>query len=163
MTVQQPQDMIVRKETVAVEIRSRTTIVRGDVFIRPHEGAERGERLIDLLTTRAFLPLKTPDHMLFLATRHIGWVRLDLLAAIDEIDADAESDPESCSARLAVMFADGEHIDGEVRYSMPPNRRRVGDWLETLRGFFPLRTDDWVYLVNPAGVAEVSLIEEKRP
>lgn len=156
------RDMIIPKERVSVEIcSSQGALARGEVFLRPPQEG-RGERLLDVLAERWFVPLSTPEKMVFMATRHIAWVRIDLLAAIDELDPEAEDDDASCIARVIVALMDGTKIEGTMRYVAPPNARRLGDHLERLPQFFALRTDDWLYLVSAAAVASVTPLEEKR-
>ena len=45
---------------------------------------------------------------------------------------------------------------GGVRYFMPPAFRRVSDYLESLEPFFPVRTPDFLYLVNRNALAAIS-------
>src|SRR5947208_2008265 len=79
-------EMIIRKETVAVELCAHGAVARGEVFLRaPGEGSDRGERLLDVLAERWFVPLKTPEKLVFVATRHVAWARIDLLSAVDEL------------------------------------------------------------------------------
>src|SRR5687767_14561635 len=121
-------ELVIRKETVAVELCTvRGDVTRGAVFLRPTAGTDRGERLLDVLSQRWFVPLKTDDKLVFVATRHLVWARLDLLAAIDELDPEAEDDENSCAARVVVEMLDGKKIEGVLRYSMPGNSRRLGD------------------------------------
>lgn len=158
------KEMMIRKETLPVELCStHGALFRGDVFVRPpqDDGVDRGERLLDLLAQRWFMPVKTPEKMTFVATRHIAWVRIDLLAAIDELDPEAEDDESSCEAHVIVELGDAGKVDGVVRYALPQHLRRLTDYLERLPSFFPLRTDDWLYLVNSTCVSAVTPLEEK--
>ena len=156
-------EMIIRKDTVRVELcSSHGALSRGEVFLRSGDGVDRGERLLDVLAERWFMPVKTADKLMFVATRHIAWIRIDLLAAIDELDPEAEDDEQSCTARVVVEMEDASKIEGLLRYALPPNARRLGDYLEKLPSFFPLRTDDWLYLVSSTCVAGVTPLEEKR-
>lgn len=157
-------EMVIQKEKVSVELCSaRGGLSRGEVFLRPpRDGNDRGERLLDVLAERWFFPLKTPEKLVFCATRHIEWVRIDLLSAIDELDPEAEDDESSCEARVIVELADGSKVEGLLRYLAQQNARRLGDYLEKLPQFFPLRTDDWLYLVNSTVVTAIVPLEEKR-
>lgn len=156
-------ELIIRKATVAVEIGTeKGTVVRGEVFVRPHEGSDRGERLHDVLAQRWFVPVKTPERLVFIAVRHVVYVKLDLLAAIDELDSDAENDANSCVALVLVELQDGSRLEGRVRYALPEPSRRLGDYLEHLPMFFPILTEDFVYLVNSTSVVSVTALEEKR-
>ena len=157
------REMVIPKERVSVELcTSHGAVSRGEVYLRAPQEGGRGERLLDVLAERWFVPLRTPDKMVFIATRHIAWARIDLLSALDELDPEAEDDASSCLARVIVEIAEGESIEGSMRYVAPPGARRLGDHLERLPQFFALRTDDWVYLVNAAAVAAVTPLEEKR-
>ncbi len=158
------REMIIHKDTVSVELCStHGAQSRGEVFLRPpQEGTDRGERLLDVLAERWFVPLKTPERLTFVATRHIAWARIDLLAAIDELDPEAEDDESSCTATVVVELNFGAKLEGVVRYALPHPMRRLGDYLERLPSFFPLRTDDWLYLVSSTCVSSVTPLEEKR-
>ncbi|OGQ12063.1 MAG: hypothetical protein A2138_01200 [Deltaproteobacteria bacterium RBG_16_71_12] len=163
--VSDPQDaeLIIKKETVAVEMATtRGEVLRGAVFLRPMGDEDRGERLLDVLAQRWFVPLKTAERVVFVATRHLAWVRLDLLAAIDELDAEAEDDEFSSVARVLVTMEDGTRVEGSVRYSLPAPMKRLGDYLEKLESFFPLRTDDHVYLLSSTCILTVVPLEERR-
>src|SRR5688500_20393039 len=108
-------ELVIKKETVAVELCTvRGDVRRGAVFLRPTEGADRGERLLDVLAQRWFVPLKTEEKLIFIATRHLAWARLDLLAAIDELDPEAEGDENSCEARVIVEMLDGKKLEGQI-------------------------------------------------
>ncbi|HEY4222955.1 MAG TPA: hypothetical protein VGO62_16475 [Myxococcota bacterium] len=157
-------EMVIRKDTVRVELcSSHGALSRGEVFLRSAgDSSARGERLLDVLAERWFVPLKTPERIVFVATRHIAWARIDLLAAVDELDPEAEDDEASCTARVLVELEDGGKIEGDVRYALPPSTRRLGDYLERLPSFFPVRTDDWLYLVSSVCVSSVTPIEENR-
>ena len=155
--------LIIRKETVAVEMATtRGELLRGEVFLRPRGDEDRGERLLDVLAQRWFVPLKTAERVVFVATRHLAWARLDLLAAIDERDAEAEDSEASSMARVVVTMADGTRVEGRVRYALPSPMNRLGDYLEKLESFFPLRTDDHVYLLSSTSILTVVPLEEKR-
>lgn len=163
MSEENGDELVIRKETVPVEIcTERGVTIRGEVFVRPGEGAERGERLLDVLAQRWFVPVKTADKIVFLAVRHVAYVKLDLLAGVDELDADAENDEHSCVARVIVELVDGKHVEGNVRYTLPSLARRVGDYLEHLPMFFPLTTDDFVFLISSTCVVSVTALEERR-
>ena len=156
-------EMIIKKETVAVEMATtRGEVLRGEVFLRPMGDEDRGERLLDVLAQRWFVPLKTAERVVFVATRHLAWVRLELLAAIDEFDAEAEDSEASSVARVLITMEDGTRVEGSVRYALPAPQKRLGDYLEKLEAFFPVRTDDHVYLLSSTCVLTVVPLEERR-
>lgn len=155
--------LVIRKETVPVEIcTEQGAPVRGEVFLRPQEGNEPGERLLDVLAQRAFVPVKTPERLVFIAVRHMAFMRLDLLAAVDELDADAENDEHGGVAHVIVELWGGGRLEGRIRYAMRTPSWRVSDYLEHLPAFFPLTTDDFLYLVSSTRVVNVTVLEERR-
>ena len=158
------QLLVVQMETRSVEMWTRDgVLLRGDVFLRvPHVSTERGDRLRDMLSERAFLPLKTAEKLLFVNTDNIAWVRMDMLAGVDELDAEVEDDINSCTAVVIIDLGDGTKVEGMVRYSRPHTALRLGDYLDQLPPFVALRGDDWLYLVNAAAMATVTPLEEKR-
>lgn len=157
-------EVVTLKETVLVECcTSRGVLTQGELFLRPLDTAGRGERLLDVLAGRAFVPLRIAgESVVFLAPRHLAWVRLGLLAALDELDPEAEDDASSAVARVVVELAHGAVIEGTLRYALPAMTRRLGDYLERVPAFFPLRTADWVYLLNAAQVASITPLSESR-
>ncbi|MEZ4409013.1 MAG: hypothetical protein R3A52_21465 [Polyangiales bacterium] len=152
------------KETVLVEYcTARGAVAAGEVFLRPRDASGRGERLLDVLSERSFVPLRRAgEGVVFVAPRHLAWVRLDLLAALDELDPEAEDEANSAVARVVVELSHGDSLAGTLRYSLPVETRRLGDYLERAPSFFPLRTEDWVYLVNVARVASITPLSERR-
>lgn len=158
------REVVTLKETVQVEYcTARGVVAGGALFVRPLDATGRGERLLDVLTERAFVPVRAADDaVLFLAPRHLAWVRLDLLAALDELDPEAEDPVTSAVARVVVGFACGATLEGTMRYALPALTRRLGDYLERVPPFFPLHTPDWIYLVNVAQVASVTPLSERR-
>jgi hypothetical protein len=157
-------EVVTFKETVLVECcTARGAVTRGELFLRPIDADGRGERLLDVLAGRAFVPMRTgAEAVVFLAPRHLAWVRLDLLAALDELDPEAEDDVSSAVARVLVELAHGASIEGTLRYALPAMTRRLGDYLERAPAFFPLQTPDWIYLVNASQVASITPLSERR-
>ncbi|MDB4930415.1 MAG: hypothetical protein JWM10_2899 [Myxococcaceae bacterium] len=164
MAAMRDRDVVTFKETAPVEYcTARGEVARGEVFLRPVDAAGRGERLLDVLSARAFVPVQRAGAgVVFLAPRHLAWVRIDLLAALDELDPEAEDDVTSAVARVVVGLAHGGTLEGTVRYALPEMTRRLGDYLERTAAFFPLHTDDFIYLVSVAQVASITPLAERR-
>lgn len=153
------------KHAVGVETcDSRGNKRRLEIYLaQPATPEERGERLQDLLRERQFVPARAGGSLEFLSTRHLMWVRLELIAALDELDPQAEYADGSVSALVKVSLEDGSDLVGGMRYLMPAGWRRIGDYLESLPGLFPLRTPEWLYLVNKDRVIRVVPIDEVSP
>ena len=82
--------------------------------------------------------------------------------ATDEASLSSASASSSSMARVVVTMADGTRVEGRVRYALPSPMNRLGDYLEKLESFFPLRTDDHVYLLSSTSILTVVPLEEKR-
>ena len=157
------RSVVIRKDTVGVELRTSSGSTEvGEVFLRPIDASSRAERLVDILAERAFVPLRQEDKLILFATPHIVWARIDLLAAIDELDPDAEDDATGVKAEVEVTLAHAPKLTGTLRYALPAQSRRLADYLERAPAFFPLRTGDWVYLVRLANVVSIRPIAEAR-
>lgn len=154
--------LVIPKSTVSVDVRDTTgATASGELYVTTLEGAR--ENLQGLLTSRAFVPLRRPDgSVAMLGTRALVWIRLDLLTALDEIDAEAEAAETSKTARLSVALEDGSSIEGSVRYLRPTGRERLSDYFESIGAYFTLRTEDHVYLVRRDHVVAVTPLAEER-
>lgn len=151
----------VPKHKVEVELRDTAGEVREvEVYLAESGAEERRERLQDLLANRRFVPVRHADELSFISREHVTWLKLDLISAIDELDPEAEGNVGSVSAGISVVFDDGTSLDGGIRYLLPRTSRRVGDYLESLPQFFPLRTPDWLYLVNRDCIVRVTPVDE---
>lgn len=157
------RDLFIPKSATTVEIKDHGGAVqRCKVFLSesPKPG-ERGERLQDVLAQRRFLPIQHESGVRFVSNRHLLWLRLDLLAALDELDPEAENAEGSSVAHVALSLDDGSTLEGVLRYFLPRSGRRVGDYLNTLDVFFPLRSGDELYLVNRDRVVGVVPLDER--
>ncbi len=167
------QPMFIPKDTVEAEVRdTRGRVRRISLFLAAYNPDQPGERLRDLLDERRFLPIRIsaeakeldPKHPGFelLSRDHLVWLRLDLLQAFEELDGEAEGDEESVAAGVRIDLDDGSSLEGGIRYLLPCEGRRVGDYLETLPPFFPVRTPDYLYLVRRDRVVSVVPVDEVR-
>jgi hypothetical protein len=159
------QTLKIPKSLVDVELRdSRGRELAAAVYLAEAvPSGDRRERLQDLLTSRRFVPLRRPEGFSFIARDHVMWLRLDLMSAIDELDPEAEGGAGSVSAGIELTLDDGTMLRGGIRYLLPRTSRRVGDYLEGLPPFFPLRTPNHLFLVNRDRVVQVVPIDEVTP
>lgn len=153
------------KQLVRVEVRdARGHMQKADVYLAAASPTGDGrERLQDLLIERRFLPTRSGGNFCFISRDHILWVRLNLMEAIDELDPEAEGSNGSVSAGIKIELDDGSILRGGIRYLRPKTSRRVGDYLEGLPPFFPLRTPEDLYLVNRERIINVVPIDEVTP
>lgn len=140
----------VPKSAVNVEFAvGQGNVERGLMFVSESaSGHQPNERLQTVLATRRFLPVKLAGGVCFMRCAGVMWVRLDILDAIDELSPETEGAENSRAADVEILLVNGSKLAGAVRYLLPPEARRLGDYLDTMPQFFPLRTPDHVYLVN---------------
>jgi len=125
------------------------------VFLADAASGHAGpERVIDLLNDDAtFLPAIERDAVVFLRRDAIHFVRL--------VDAEeAPSDPTSPFATalaIHVELVGGRRLGGVVRFSLPPERCRLVDFLESAPTFFRLEEGAAISFVNKGHVARVTL------
>jgi hypothetical protein len=150
------------KELIEVRLQdSRGESHDGSLFVS--ESHQQRERLQDMLSWRKFVPLRMTDGQVkFFSRQHITWIRTDLIDAFGELDPEAEANRSSVCAGMIVELDDGRRVSGAVRYLRPDVSRRVSDYLEALTPFFPLRTSQWLYLVNRDRIVSVTPIDEVR-
>lgn len=128
---------------------------RGEIFVMDPQGDTRGERLQDVLAARRFFPVVREQGVEFWNSEAVSWVRVDLLSAIGELDLESEDATDSVESQVRVDLADGSHLEGAVRYLLPPESRRLGDYLDQLGRQLLLRTDEFLYLVNVHAILHV--------
>ncbi len=155
-------EYLVRKQTVQVEVcELGGRVTRGEIFLAGYSGPEaRGERLSDVLAARRFVPVRGDDGLRFISNHHVVWARMELLEAIDELDPETEGAEGTATANVKVELVGGQTLAGGVRYLRPAGARRLVDYLATLEPFFPLRTEDWLYLVNREHLSSVVALDE---
>ena len=133
----------------------RGECMAGEFFVATQRGRAGEERLQDLLATRRFVPLRHEQGLTFLSTSHLIWIRLNVLDALGEIDGEAEGAQDAVSADVEVVLDNRERLHGFLRYLMPEHERRLSDYLARVPPFFPLRTGDWLYLLNRDRVLQI--------
>lgn len=108
-----------------------------------HSGPETPEDLLN--RPDGFFPL-TDDtgQTTFLAKTQV--LSVGIVAALPEDDPDRLSAARSIA--LWVELSDGSEHTGTVSSELPPDRRRALDFLNHGAGFFGLRSDDGVKLLN---------------
>jgi hypothetical protein len=150
------------KHKMSVEIcDDRGRIHRGGVFLAESITEQRShQRLQELLRERRFLPVQEGGEVWFIQRSNICWVKIALLAAVDELDREVERSKDAVVNKVVLEFVDGSSVRGFLRFLQPASERRVGDYIEQSRGFIPVRTDEWLYLVNLDRVVRLLLEEE---
>jgi hypothetical protein len=117
------------------------------------QGHAGPERPLDLLNGAAeFFPALDGTETAFLHRPAVPVVRVERRfdAPDDEVTLPTEHDVE-------VLLADGSRLTGLVSYVRPPERSRLGDFLNEPPPFFRLLQEDRVAYVNKRHVVRVAL------
>jgi hypothetical protein len=154
------QSFKIEKDTVAVEAcdvfgRSRAAEVFLAVDATP---GGRTERLQDVFVEREFVPVRSNGRIELISARHVAYFKLDLLAALDELDPEVEV-ADVQTSRVEIEVEGGARIAGILRYFMPVGRSRLVDWLATGPKWLKLRTPESLYLIPRERVACVVLLD----
>ena len=154
----------VPKQAVSIQLRDARGVEHSaSIYLADNAAAdERRERLQDVLLSRRFIPVASGGAFAFVHRDHILWVRLDLIAAFDELDHDAEGAEGSVAVGVRIELLDGSVVEGGMRYLRPADSRRVSDHLESLPCFFTVQTPDWLYVINRDGVIRLVAVDEVR-
>jgi hypothetical protein len=150
----------IQKYTLEIEIRSsRGTESKVAVYVAEEMTVDgRSERLQDIFDAH-YVPVLADGKLELWSTAHVEWIRLDVLAALDELDPQAEQAANASSARVKIELEDGSIIEGGIRYYLPAGMRRVGDYFQTAPRWIPVRTEDFVYLINRDRIVRVMPVE----
>jgi hypothetical protein len=153
------EELRVPKRRVAVEVVLPSGVARRvSVFLAEaapdHEGAER---VSDLLNGGAdFFPAYDEQcgAMTFLNRESVALARV-----ARELEQDASDDiAVPTEHEVEITLVDGTRLQGVVSYLLPPERSRLGDFLNQSAPFFRLVERDFVTLVRRAQVARVALL-----
>jgi hypothetical protein len=136
-------------------------VLRARLFLAERAyGPHESERPSDLLNgSEGFIPVVD-------AAGEATLLRREMLLAVS-VDASEEPGDEIVDApgveRLTrldveVVFDTGERLRGELAFSQPESRRRLGDYLNDCPQFFRLADGDTVHLVNKARLSHARSI-----
>jgi len=127
--------------------------LEGVMYAPESSPAGSAGRLSDRLNDRKapFVPVTCDEQSYLLNKRSVLVVELD-------VDEGAIEVPEGAGgSRPAVLLwmSDGVQLSGELPYEMPPERRRLLDYLNESPQFVPLVVDGQVLLINRERVCRV--------
>lgn len=119
----------------------------------PGEG--RPETLLELLNSpRRVIPFLRPiDESVVLLTRlNVDWVMAS--AQIDPSWIMPRRFPAAREQSVRLHFADGNQMEGDVRWTSPSGDVRLSDFLNDAADFYPLMTRIGILIVNKNRVRE---------
>ena len=142
-----------REVPVIVELRDGSER-RGHLYASASGPGGRPGRLIDRLNDdeERFLPLTDGGRGWLL---NKDWI---VRVAVDVDHRALELESEAGAHRVEVRFemASGSAIEGTVFYTMPPDKQRLLDYLNSEGRFIPLRHDGGAWLINRDHITQVT-------
>lgn len=132
------------------------SIMKGVVFLSPCASAHNGQQtLADLLREQgAFFPFRC-DSGSFCVTNKATITHL----RFDPVGSGLDNAALGDQLDVQITFVGGEQLLGTIVIEMPEGRNRLYDFINAVKGFFPLSTPEAHYLVNIALVRDISPIE----
>jgi hypothetical protein len=146
-------DLVLPKSRVPVEIALPRGRISAEVFIADYARNHAGpERVADVLNgEESFFAAAQDKQVRFIARDAVLWAKVPLWAHEDPQEAG-----EPVRLAVEIELSDGARLAGEVRFLAPGGRTRLKDYLNDVRGFFPLFQPEAVFLVNRAHAASVT-------
>lgn len=127
--------------------------LRGRLFVTDvAAGGGRAYTLLDRLNESGdrFVPFEG-DERTVVACASILYLVYERRPDAEELEVE-EAD---ASPSVAITLRDGSELSGEVRFNMPPDRRRLLDFLNAAPAFFALSKGDRRWLVNRDAIQEI--------
>ncbi|PLX77949.1 MAG: hypothetical protein C0614_09200 [Desulfuromonas sp.] len=129
------------------------SVISGVVFLSPSAYTHIGRQtLVDLLKEKGeFFPFRSGnDRFYVINKRSITHIRYQ--PAVKEKGADVLGTP----VEINIEFIGGEQLAGQILIEMPEGRTRLFDFINEIKGYFVLTTEEAHYLVNASLIRDVS-------
>ena len=142
-----------KSEQPVVLFQADGSVMKGVVFLSACAYSHIGQQtLADLLREKGdFFPFRSEAGAFCVTNKttitHIRYER---------ISAEQEFAPLGNPVEVQVNFVGGEQLRGAVIIEMPEGRNRLVDFVNSMSGFFHLRSDEVDYLVNVAQLRDIS-------
>ena len=142
-----------KSEQPVVLFQADGSVMKGVVFLSACAYSHIGRQtLADLLREKGmFFPFRS-DAGGFCVTNKTTITNI----RYERAETDQEFAPLGTPVEVQVNFVGGEQLRGTVIIEMPEGRNRLVDFVNSMSGFFPLRSDDAHYLVNVAQIRDIS-------
>jgi len=142
-----------KQEQPVVLFQADGSVMKGVVFLSASAYSHIGQQtLADLLREKGeFFPFRGESGAFCVTNKctitHIRY---------EQLSVEQEYAPFGNPVEVQINFAGGEQLRGTVIIEMPEGRNRLFDFVNSMSGFFPLRSDDAHYLVNVAQLRDIS-------
>ena len=142
-----------KSEQPVVLFQADGSVMKGVVFLSACAYSHIGQQtLADLLREKGdFFPFRSEAGAFCVTNKttitHIRY---------EQISTEQEFAPIGNPVEVQVNFVGGEQLRGAVLIEMPEGRNRLVDFVNSMSGFFHLRSGEVHYLVNVAQLRDIS-------
>lgn len=148
-------DLRVPTICLPVEIRCLTgRSVLGDIFLPAYSSRQAGpmgpEEWTD--TVPHFFPVRSREASTTVLLNRDAVVALTVPASANELDSQSLVD---CPVARVAVEAGGARFEGDIVVDMPPDQRRVLDWLNAPHTFLTVRTGIAHHLIQKRHITSV--------
>ena len=142
-----------KTEQPVVLFQADGSVMKGVVFLSACAYSHIGQQtLTDLLREKGdFFPFRNEAGGFCVTNKtSITHIRYEQLAT------EQEYAPLGNPVEVQINFVGGEQLRGTVIIEMPEGRNRLFDFVNSMSGFFPLRSGEAHYLVNVTQLRDIS-------
>ena len=142
-----------KTEQPVVLFQADGSVMKGVVFLSACAYSHIGQQtLADLLREKGdFFPFRS-DAGAFCVTNKVTITHIRYEPLPSEREYASLGNP----VEVQINFAGGEQLRGTVVIEMPEGRNRLFDFINSMSGFFTMRSGDAHYLVNVAQIRDIS-------
>lgn len=142
-----------KKEQPVVLFQADGSVMRGVIFLSASAYSHIGRQTLgDLLREKGdFFPFRS-DTGTFCVANKLSITHL----RYEEGEEEQPYGPIGTPEEVQINFVGGEQLRGTVIIEMPEGRNRLFDFVNSMSGFFPLRTGEAHYLVNVAQIRDIA-------
>ena len=141
-----------KTELPVVLFQADGSVMKGVVFLNASAYNHLGRQtLLDLMKEKeTFFPFRREDGAFSITNkRTITHVRYK--------PASSEKDyrPPDSAEDVVITFVGGEQLQGTITIDLPEGRKRLIDFINAAKGFFPMQTDEAEHLVNVDQIRDI--------
>jgi hypothetical protein len=141
-----------KTELPVILFQADGSVMKGVVFLSASAYQHLGQQtLLDLMKEKdTFFPFRREDGAFSVTNKHtITHVRYKPTSL--QKDYPPLDSPED----VVITFVGGEQLQGRITIDLPEGRRRLIDFINSAKGFFPMQSDEAEHLVNIDQVRDI--------
>ena len=146
-----------KTELPVVLFQADGSVMKGVVFLSASAYSYLGQQtLLDLMKEKeTFFPFRREDGAFSVTNKcTITHVRYKPISATDGYR------PLGTPEKVVITFVGGEQLQGTIIIDLPEGRKRLIDFINSAKGFFPMQTDEAEHLINIDQVRDIKPAEE---